>query len=152
MKLLVVLINWSGHIIKYSLTAFFFTFFPIYRIQITQLYARKTFNRFIPSRMVSRKRPTPVFGKYSPQISARAPAVFTGVLRGFTQHYLQANSGILPRSGHDHFLQNAFQFTIHQSSYHSANNLEDPEGDAGIIIGRNSFVITIGAQSRLSPV
>jgi hypothetical protein len=39
------------------------------------------------------------------------------VSRGFSQ-LLQANGGIEPRLGHEFFLPNPYQFTIHQSSYH----------------------------------
>jgi hypothetical protein len=38
-------------------------------------------------------------------------------LSGFPQS-LQANAGLLPRTGHDHLLPNPFQFNIHESSYH----------------------------------
>jgi hypothetical protein len=40
------------------------------------------------------------------------------ILIGFHQ-FLQANVGILPGLGLDHFLLNPFQFVIHSSSYHS---------------------------------
>lgn len=43
--------------------------------------------------------------------------ILTNVYPGFPQ-YLLAKTGLIPRLDHDCFLQNPFQFTIHESSYH----------------------------------
>jgi hypothetical protein len=59
-----------------------------------------------------------VFGRYSIRISAGTPAILAAIFCGFLR-FLWIHTGIISRLDHDRYLQNPFQFIIHQPSDNS---------------------------------
>jgi hypothetical protein len=71
-----------------------------------------------PNRLVYRCHSSLVFGTFSVRISAGIPDIMTEVYLGIPQS-VQANTGTVPRFGHDRFLRNPFHF-IFLLFYHPA--------------------------------
>jgi hypothetical protein len=60
-----------------------------------------------------------VFGRYSFRVSARASAVLSTVVRGFSQS-LQVGAGMVSLLDRDRFLPGPFRAVVQFSSYHPA--------------------------------
>jgi hypothetical protein len=70
-----------------------------------------------------------VFGRCLFRVSARASAVLSSVVRGFSQS-LQVDAGMVSLLGRDRFLPGPFQLVVQLSSYHPGPCIPDADGVA----------------------